>query len=78
MDLNDFDCRASWNHTFTLLNRPYIQLRPPSLRQDKLLKFLQRRRPEWGSKSSEANAKDNNGWQDERPTKQQKLDKDEM
>jgi hypothetical protein len=98
MDLNDFDCRASWNHTFKLLNRPYTQLRPPSLRQDKLLKFLQRRRPEWGSKSSEATAednnaedwftgdvyyehyaeRDNNGWQDERPTKQQKLDKDEM
>ncbi len=102
LDLNDFDCKATWNYTFKLLNRPYLQLRPPSLRQDKLQKFLQRRRPEWGSTSSDATAAEkeskdeaedwftgdvyyehyvengNNGWQDERPAKQQKLDKEEM
>jgi hypothetical protein len=102
MDLNDYDCNTKWNFSFSLYKQPFLGKRPFSLWQDKILRFIDNRIAEWGSKSNFATATEgssennggdwftsdvyqefyaenaNNGWQVERPAKQQKLDKDEV
>jgi hypothetical protein len=102
MDLNDYDCNTKWNFSFSLYKQPFLGKLPFSLRQDKLLRFIDNRFAEWGSKSNFATAMEgssdnngeewlmsnvyqesqaenaNNGWQVDRPAKQQKLDKDEV
>jgi hypothetical protein len=65
MDLNDFDCNTKWNFSFKLYKQPFLGKRPFSIRQDRILQFIDNRIAEWGSKSNFATAteesSENNG-----------------
>jgi hypothetical protein len=65
IDLNDFDCNTKWNFSFKLYKQPFLGKRPVSIRQAKILQFIDNRIAEWGSKSNFATAmegsSENNG-----------------